>query len=124
MRISDWSSDVSSSDLLDFACALERPIFDEGFGQRLAHHDGAVILEHQDALVAEVLDEALALFLAHRHPLEIMVGELAGEVAGVEVHGLEPALERAARDRRGGGRVDDRVASGRGSGRERWGPYG
>src|SRR3546814_9749445 len=94
------------------SCALERPIFDEGFGQRLAHHDGAVILEHQDALVAEVLDEALALFLAHRHPLEIMVGELAGEVAGVEVHGLEPALERADRDRRGGVRVDDRVGVG------------
>src|SRR3546814_16656917 len=71
-----------------------------------------MILEHQDALVAEIFDEALALFLAHRHPLEIMVGELAGEVAGVEVHGLEPALERAERDRRGGGRVDGRGGGG------------
>src|SRR3546814_18137891 len=61
---------------LDFARALERPIFDEGLGQRLAHHDGAVVFEHQNALVAEVLAEALAFLLANRPALDIMVGEL------------------------------------------------
>src|SRR3546814_12114842 len=90
MRISDWSSDVCSSDL----------------------HDGAVVFEHQNALVAEVLDEALAFLLAHRHALEIMVGELAGEVAGVEIDRLEPDLERADSHRRGGVRVDDRMRVG------------
>src|SRR3546814_10930016 len=72
MRISDWSSDVCSSDLivadqdrlahahrreLDFAGALERPIFDESLGQRAAHDDGAVVAQHQDALVAEMREQ-------------------------------------------------------------------
>src|SRR3546814_18310366 len=55
---------------LDFAGALERPIFDESLGQRAAHDDGAVVAQHQDALVAEMREQPFAFLLANGDALE------------------------------------------------------
>src|SRR3546814_1753379 len=81
--------------------SLERPIFDERFGQGAAHDDGTVVAEHQDALVAEMLEQPYAFLLAHRDALEIMIGDLAHIVAGIEIGRLQSALERADRHRCG-----------------------
>src|SRR3546814_19154114 len=84
---------------LDLAGALERPIFDERFGQGAAHDDGTVVAEHQDALVAEMLEYPSAFLLAHRDALEIMIGDLAHIVAVIEIGRSPSALERADRTR-------------------------
>src|SRR3546814_16427392 len=66
MRISDWSSDVCSSDLRTFLCPVRRPlwsaIFVEEFGQPF-HHGAAKLLgvhdRHRIAIIAgDVMTDA------------------------------------------------------------------
>src|SRR3546814_17069934 len=57
-------------------------------------------------------EQPFAFLLANGDALEIMIGDLAHEVAGIEVRRLQPALERADRHRRGRMGVDDRMRIG------------
>ncbi len=98
---------------LDLAGTLQRPILHEGDRQRHAHDDGPVVAQHQYALVAEVLEQACPLFIADGDPFEIVPGDPADEVAGVEIGRQQPGLGRADRHRRGGVGVDDRVRVGK-----------
>src|SRR3546814_3345945 len=59
-----------------------------------------------------MLEQPYAFLLAHRDALEIMIGDLAHIVAGIEIGRLQSALERADRHRCGRVGVDDRVRVG------------
>ena len=97
------------------ARALERPIFDKGVRQRLAHDNRAMVAQHQYPLVAEMLDQPRTLFLAHGDAFKVMIGQLSHEVACVEVHRLQAALKAAHGNGCGGVRVDDRMCVGQGT---------
>src|SRR3546814_20017881 len=100
MRISDWSSDVCSSDLADVEVELDRA------GALVTVHD--LLVRHRDAVV----DHPEEVRLAGAHPrgdLDLHPrGQLAGEVAeahrSVDLQGLSPVhadlreVERALPD--------------------------
>src|SRR3546814_20865046 len=81
MRISDWSSDVCSSDLLAVRLDARRPgSGDELLGRRQA----AVEVERGDYRFADVgkkarVGAALLLVLAHGHPHEAAKAEVIGD---------------------------------------------
>ena len=87
-------------------------MLDERFRQGPAHHEDAVVFQEHDALVAEMLDQPLALLRTHRHPLEIMIGDPADEVARIEIRRAQAALKRADRHAGGGVGVHDAVRIG------------
>ena len=94
------------------ASPLQRPIFDKCIGQRLTHYYRTMVAQHQYPLVAQMFNKAHPFFLAHRNPFEIMIRQLPHEVAGIEIHGLQPTFKAANGHGRGGMSVDDRMRVG------------
>ncbi len=57
-------------------------------------------------------EQPLAFLVAHRHALEIMIGDLAGEVAGIEVGGAQAPFDAGDRHARRGVGVRDAMRIG------------
>ena len=92
---------------LDFAGALHEPQVGEGLRQGLAPRQQAMVAQHQDRLAVHALQHARALVGLHRDAFEVVVGDLAVELGGVEVGHRQPALGAGHRQPRGGVGVHD-----------------
>ena len=71
-----------------------------------------MVFQQHHALVAKMLDQALALFGTDSDAFEIVIGDLPGEVAGVEIGRAQPSFDRADRHPGGGVRVHDAMRIG------------
>ena len=70
-----------------------------------------MIAQHQDRVIAKVLNQTLTLFSANGHPFKIVIADLVLEVTGVEIGRNKPVLMTANRHRSGRVHVADRIGA-------------